>query len=163
MVPDIFKRLLVITFIINAILVSTHEGEFWPFSIFPMFSQAGQPWSRGVVEQVQDEHRPDLWEIKPLEEIEQRVLPLENYGIHEIDFANFISKTTVWDQKRINGLRSTFSIEQYPDQKWMATRVKGFLTDDNEVTIRTYPMLLVTADTTYKNPNIFTDSTAVHE
>lgn len=158
MVSETFKKLLIITLLLNIILVATHEGEFWPFSIFPMFSQAGQPWSRGVVEQVQNEKKADLWDIKPLEEIEQRVLPLQEYGIHEIDFANFISKTTNWNQKRINGLRSTFSIGQYPSQKWMATRVNGYLSEKNEVVIDAYPMLLLTADTTYKNPNFHSES-----
>lgn len=158
-----FKRILFITLLLNVLLVATHQGEFWPFSIFPMFSQAGQPWSRGLVEQVNDKNRSNLWQVKPLKEVEQRVLPLQNYGIHEIDYANFISKTTTWDKERINGLRSTFSMEEHPGQKWLATRVEGYLSEDNEVVIKTYPMLLITSDTTYKNPNLFPDTTAPNE
>ena len=120
-----------------------------------MFSQAGNPWSRGLIEEVQDSSRTDLWEIKPLEEIENRVLTMEDYGIHEIDFANYISKTKVWDDGKLNGLRSTFQIDQYPGKMWMATRVRGYLTENDSVVIETIPMFLFTADTTIKNPNLF--------
>ncbi len=136
-------------------MLATHEGEFWPFSIYPMFSQAGNPWSRGLVEEVQDTTREDLWDIKPLHEVEDRVLTLKDYGIHEIDFANYISKTKVWDEEKINGLRSTFQIDKYPGKMWMATRVTGYLTEDDSVVIETIPMFLFTADTTIKNPTLF--------
>ena len=149
------KRIIVTVLVINILLVSTHEGEFWPFSIFPMFSQAGKPWSRGVVEDVQDTTRTDLWETKPIAEIENRILPLQQYGIHEIDFANYISKTKTWNQERINGLRSTFQIDQYPGEIWIATRVTGHINEQDSVVIKAIPMFLFTADTTLKNPNLF--------
>lgn len=149
------KKILFITLILNIVLVSTHKGEFWPFSIFPMFSVAGEPWSRGVVEQIEDINRPNLWKIKPLKLIEERILPLQDYGIHPIDYANYVSKTKVWDEEKINGLRSTFQIDHYEDKMWMAHRVKGFLNKNKEVVMHTYPLFLFTADTTYKNPHSF--------
>ncbi|SMO42798.1 hypothetical protein [Fodinibius sediminis] len=152
---DTYKRIIAVVLLLNILLVATHEGEFWPFSIFPMFSQAGQPWSRGVVENVQDTTRADLWQTKPIEEISNRILPLEDYGIHEIDFANYISKTRNWDRPKINGLRSTFQIDEYPGEQWMPTRVVGAINDEGSVVIRAIPMFLFTADTTYKNPNLF--------
>lgn len=150
-----YKRIIAIVLLLNALLVATHEGEFWPFSIYPMFSQAGNPWSRGVVENVQDTTRADLWQTKPIEEINNRILPLEDYGIHEIDFANYISKTKNWNTKKINGLRSTFQIDNYPGQMWMATRVTGSIDDQGSVVIKAIPMFLFTADSTYSNPNLF--------
>ncbi len=143
------------TLLINILLVATHLGEFWPFSIFPMFSQAGKEWSRGVVEQVEDSSRADLWETKSISEIENRILPLKDYGIHEIDFANFITKTKVWNEKRLNGMRSTFQIDQYPGEMWLATRVRGYMDERDSVVIEAIPMFLFTADTTIKNPHLF--------
>lgn len=151
------KRIIAGILLVNILLVSTHEGEFWPFSIFPMFSQAGKPWSRGVVEQVTDTTRADLWQTKPISVIEDRILPLKKYGIHEIDFANYVSKTKTWDKKKINGLRTTFQIDRYPGQMWMATRVAGYIDEQDSVIIQAIPMFLFTADTTIKNPLIFTD------
>lgn len=151
------KKILLYVFLVNVLLVATHEGEFWPFSIFPMFSQAGNEWSRGVIEEVNDSSRADLWITKPIEELEGRILPLKDYDIHEIDFANFINKTKVWDKKRLNGLRTTFQIEQYPGKMWLATRVRGFMNEEDSVVIETIPMFLFTADTTIKNPNLFSE------
>lgn len=150
-----YKRIIAVILVLNILLVATHEGEFWPFSIYPMFSQAGKPWSRGVVENVQDTSRTNLWETKPIGEISNRILPLEKYGIHEIDFANYISKTKNWDAKKINGLRSTFQIDDHPGEMWLATRVTGSLNENGTVIIKAIPMFLFTADSTYKNPNLF--------
>lgn len=152
------KKIILYTFLINCVLVATHLGEFWPFSVFPMFSQAGNPWSRGVIERVDDPGRADLWQTKPLTEIEDRVLPLKDYGIHEIDFANYISKTKVWDDKKLNGLRSTFQIDLYPGEMWLATRVTGRLNENDSVIIESIPMFLFTADTTIRNPYLFPEA-----
>jgi hypothetical protein len=149
------KRTLLVVFLINAILVSTHKGEFWPFSIFPMFSQAGNPWSRGVVIEVDDMNREDLWEIKSLSSIDDRVVALSEHGIDDIDYANFISKTKNWDEERIQALRNLFQIEQQGDAKWLASRVTGYLTEQDSVVVKVIPMFLVTSDTTYKNPDLF--------
>lgn len=142
--------------LVNIVLVATHDGEFWPFSIYPMFSQAGRQWSRGVIEQVEDTSAINLWETKPLAEIEDRVLPLKKYNIHEIDFANYINKTEIWTEERLFGLRNTFGINNYKDQKWMVTRVTGYLVGDS-VAIDAIPLFLYTADTTIKNPHLFSD------
>ena len=149
------KRIIGVVLLVNILLVSTHLGEFWPFSIFPMFSQAGKPWSRGVVENVQDTTRANLWDTKPISEIEDRVLPLQKYGIHSIDYANYISKTKEWTPKKINGLRTTFQIEEHPGQMWMATRVTGYINEQDSVIIQAIPMFLFTPDTTFKNPRLF--------
>ena len=45
-------RITLISFIIYGALVATHEGEYWPFSIYPMFSKAGNPWTRAIVRDV---------------------------------------------------------------------------------------------------------------
>ena len=149
------KLLLIAAFLVNVLLVSTHKGEFWPFSIFPMFSQAGNPWSRGVVENVENPDRPDLWDTKPLQSISDRVVPLSEHGINDIDYANFISKTEDWNRKRIQALRDMFQIEQREKEMWLATRVRGRLTEEASVGVAAIPMFLLTPDTTYKNPNIF--------
>lgn len=151
------KKILFWVMLVNILLVASHEGEFWPFSIFPMFSQAGNEWSRGVVEQVSDSTRADLWQTKSIKEIEGRILPLKDYGIHEIDFANYITKTKVWNEKRLNGMRSTFQIDQYPGEMWLATKVQGYMNEEDSVVIEAIPMFLFTADTTIKNPKLFSE------
>ncbi|MDR8390589.1 hypothetical protein NC796_05530 [Aliifodinibius sp. S!AR15-10] len=151
----IFQRLLFISFFCYAALVSTHKGEFWPFTIYPMFSQAGQPWSRGVVVHIDDKNNPQIWQVKPLDEVKDNVVSLADHNIDDIDYANYISKTRDWNQERIQGLRDVFGIGERPGEQWMATRVTGRMTESDSVVIKAIPMFLFTADTTYKNPNLF--------
>src|SRR5262245_41465505 len=44
----------------HALLAATHGGEFWPFSIYPMFSQAGRSWARALVVEAQPNDLPQL-------------------------------------------------------------------------------------------------------
>lgn len=37
--------------VVYGLLVAIHLGEFWPFSIYPMFSQTGNPWT-GAAERI---------------------------------------------------------------------------------------------------------------
>lgn len=152
-------KILIIIFVVQAILLATHKGEFWPFSIFPMFSEAGQPWSRGLVTNVEVQSVQDsssVWDVKSLDDVEDQAVPLRSHGIHPIDYANFISKTTDWNHKRVQALRTTFQMEQKEDEVWMANRVTGSLTENDSVTVQVIPMFLFTRDTTYKNPQLLT-------
>ncbi len=151
-----YKRILLSVLAINALLVSTHEGEFWPFSIFPMFSQGGHPWTRGVVQEL-DTITPDVWDVKPLEEVRPGVISLDAHGIDQIDYANFMSKTKVWDQKRLRALAGMLQASKNISggKYWLLTRVEGFLTEEDSVVVNAIPMFLVSADTLIKNPNIF--------
>lgn len=152
-----YKFILLATLAVNVVLVATHEGEFWPFSIFPMFSQAGNPWSRGVVQKIEDHKDPSIWNTKSISEIENRVLSLDSIGVDAIDYANFVSKTKNWNQKRIKALRNLLNVGEYPNAKWMATRVRGYLTEDDSVVVEAIPLFLFTKDTTYQNPRLFTE------
>jgi len=46
------RRALAGALVVGAALVATHRGEFWPFSIYPMFSRAGRPFTRSVVREL---------------------------------------------------------------------------------------------------------------
>lgn len=150
-----FRKILVSVLLINFLLVATHKGEFWPFSIFPMFSKAGNPWTRAIVQQIDDPESGDIWSVKPLHEVAERVVGIEEYGVDPIDYANFVSKTTDWNEKRIRALRTHLGIDSMEGRQWMVTKVHGYLTDDDSVVVNTQPLFLFTSDTTYKNPNLF--------
>lgn len=152
-----YKFILLVTLIINTLLVATHKGEFWPFSIFPMFSQAGNEWSRGLVQTVDHIDEPTIWNKKSILAIEDRVLSLDSIGVDAIDYANFISKTKEWNPKRIKALRDLLDINNYSEAKWMITRVNGYLNQKDSVIVEATPLLLFTEDTTYLNPHIFSN------
>jgi hypothetical protein len=73
--------------VLYGVLVATHKGEFWPFSIFPMFSQAGGEWSRAVVREVPREEAPTDWEPLLQTELPGEPLALTDYGLRH-DLAN---------------------------------------------------------------------------
>lgn len=147
------RRTLFITLGIYALLVGTHQGEFWPFSIFPMFSQAGQPWTRAVVRQVPDQ-TPDesFWQSVTLTDLLGEPLPLEDQGINQNDVANFISKTPVWDEQRLRGLRRLVERPRF-SKSLLVYRVRGQL-NQNAVETTAMPLILFTPDTTFTAPSL---------
>lgn len=150
-----YKKILLWVLIVNFLLVSTHKGEFWPFSIFPMFSQAGNPWARAVVEQVDNMPQQKLWNSRTLHELNNGVVALNEYGIDTIDYANFVSKTDDWNPKRVQALRDLLDIENIGNQKWMITKVEGHLTKNDSVVVNSTPLFVFTPDTTLYNPSVF--------
>ncbi|MDZ7773417.1 MAG: hypothetical protein U5K31_11860 [Balneolaceae bacterium] len=149
------KKILGGAMLINILLISTHLGEFWPFSIFPMFSQAGNPWTRATVERVENPSEEELWQSRTLPELNGKAVGLYRQGVDPIDYANFVGKTTEWNQKRINALRELLGARDLGDQRWMIHRVRGYLAEGDSVVVESTPLFLFTADSTIKNPNLF--------
>lgn len=147
-------KILGIILVFYAALVATHEGEFWPFSIYPMFSQAGNPWTRAIVLDVTDLPDDEIWNPKPLSEISADPVPVGSYGVDQIDFSNFVSKTANWTESRRNALRSMFGAEKIGTDRWMASKAQGKLVSEDSVVVIIQPFLLITADSVYTNPHL---------
>ena len=47
-----FRRLALALLGVCTLLLASQRGEFWPFSIFPMFSRGGRSWTRTLVRDV---------------------------------------------------------------------------------------------------------------
>lgn len=140
-------KVLGVLFLVHAILVSTHEGEFWPFSIYPMFSQAGNPWARAMVLDVSDLEDSELWleHEYPLSS-DERVVSLRTLGIDQIDYSNFVVRTTDWTESRQRALHSMFGAETLKGKRWMVSIVRGELAGDDKVISRVEPLILLTKD-----------------
>jgi hypothetical protein len=138
-----------------ALLVATHRGEFWPFSIYPMFSQAGNPWTRSLVREVPRGTDPDTvdWGTVPLEEVPGSAYPLAPRGINQNDVANYVSKTEQWTDKRIRGLRSLFAKNRELSNPLLVLKMRGKLRG-GEVTVTATPMLLFTPDRSFLRPSL---------
>ena len=147
-------KVIGITLLIYAVLVAPHEGEFWPFSIYPMFSQAGNPWTRAMVLDVTDKPADEIWEMHALEDRTADAVPVGHYGVDQIDFSNFVSKTENWTEQRRNALITMFGADEIQDQQWMVSKVKGELVGQDSVAIRIVPFIKITADDTELNPNL---------
>ena len=133
--------------LVYAFLVATHEGEFWPFSIYPMFSQAGNPWARAMILDVSELKDSEIWNEQeyPLPSDED-VVSLRSLGIDQIDYSNFVVRTTDWTDSRQLALYSMFGAEPLRNKKWMVVIVRGALTKNNTVESTIEPIILLTED-----------------
>jgi hypothetical protein len=137
--------------VVYALLVATHLGEFWPFSIYPMFSQAGNPWSRSIVRQVPPDDAV-RWDEVRLDELPGEDFQMVANGINQNDVANYLSKTDRWTETRIRGFRSIFSRHSF-DTALLVYNVRGSLQNDT-VDIEATPIMQLRTDTTLFHPDI---------
>ncbi|MEX0770887.1 MAG: hypothetical protein WD035_09150 [Balneolaceae bacterium] len=148
-------KILFGTLLVYALLVATHLGEFWPLSIYPMFSQAGNPWSRAIVYEADPADTEIQWATIHEEELPDRVFPLDNIGLNTNDLANLLSKNTDWSRRRIQSIRRYFG-DYLQGQSLVIYRVRGKYEDEGgeNVVIEFTPYFYLMPDTTYVNPQL---------
>lgn len=148
-------RLLLSLLLVYAVLVSTHLGEFWPFSIFPMFSKAGNPWTRALVREVPPSDTLRWEAVYELDKLPGEPFAMNQVGINTNDLANFVSKNKQWSRDKIGGMRSYFR-SRLDDQAFIVYKVQGRLSSagGDSVIVEYMPLLLMKPDTTLVNPNI---------
>ncbi len=145
-------KILAGVFVVYGILVASHKGEFWPFSIYPMFSKAGQPWTRAIVRDVSNTPDDVRWQTTQLDSIRGDAVALRTTGVDQIDFSNFVSKTDNWTEKRKQALITMFDPSNIGDETWMIHKVNGRLIGKDSVTVEAVPFLMVTRDSVFTNP-----------
>ena len=147
-------KVIGVSLLVYALLVAPHEGEFWPFSIYPMFSQAGNPWTRAMVLDVTTKPDAKLWEKQSLVSRDSDVVPVLDYGVDQIDFSNFVIKTQNWTPSRREALKEMFGASSISDERWMVSKVRGELIGRDSVSIEITSFIMLTPDSTYLNPNL---------
>ncbi|HAH51303.1 MAG TPA: hypothetical protein DCL80_08560 [Balneola sp.] len=147
-------KITLISLLFYSLLVATHEGEYWPFSIYPMFSKAGNPWTRALVRDVSNTNPDELWETTTLDNLNGNPVSMKSIGVDQIDYSNFVSKTKEWDEKRILALRNMLGERYLITQDWMIFKVHGKMIGNDSVVVETVPILLFKSDTTLFNPNL---------
>lgn len=155
--PSFSKRgmkVIGVSLLVYALLVAPHQGEFWPFSIYPMFSQAGNPWTRAMVLDVTDKPDAELWEPQPLDDRDSDVVAVSDYGVDQIDYSNFVVKTRDWTPSRRQALKEMFGTSAISGERWMVSKVRGELIGRDSVSIEITPFIMLTPDSTYLNPNL---------
>lgn len=132
--------------LVYALTVATHLGEFWPFSIYPMFSQAGNPWSRSLVREVAPDDSVS-WDTVSLDALPGQPYGVASGGVDAIDLANFVSKTNVWDTDRVAALKLMLLAD--PPRvplDLLVFRVRARLTETDSVAILATPYVRVGTD-----------------
>ncbi|GIV58806.1 MAG: hypothetical protein KatS3mg042_1719 [Rhodothermaceae bacterium] len=146
-------RITATTLVVYILLTATHLGEFWPFSIYPMFSRGGHPWVRAVVRELPPDATPPSWQaVTSLSALAGTPYPLGPAGINQNDIANFVSKSSRWDDRRIQGLRKVFG-SALADRALLLYRTEGRLRGDS-VVVTYQPFLLLAPDTTLFHPSL---------
>jgi hypothetical protein len=110
-----------------ASLVGTHGGEFWPFSVFPMFSKAGRPWARAVVranpagfteEEIAATYSPAA--------LPGTAVALVEHGIPQNDLSSLAQRAERWGATELETARQLFG--SLPcEQPLLLLRVRGAL------------------------------------
>lgn len=142
------------TLLVFAVLVATHLGEFWPFSIYPMFSRGGRTWTRALVRDVANVPDSLVWQTTDFNNLTGKPVVLPEYGVDQIDYSNFMSKTKEWDAKRVQALRNMFKEENLKGNKWLTMKVSGHLEGKDSVVIEALPFWLLSEDSSFRNPNL---------
>lgn len=147
-------RLVGVVLVAYTLLVSTHLGEFWPFSIYPMFSQAGVPWTRSLVRELPSDFDPSVvdWRSTSLDSLSGKAYPLVPQNINQNDVANYLSKAGEWTEERVAGLRGMFTKGRTLQNPLLLYRARGEL-DGDSVSVSLTPVMLLAPDTTYLNPD----------
>ena len=147
-------RAIGITFLVYALLVATHLGEFWPFSIYPMFSQAGNPWSRAIVLDVTDSASNLSWDSVDKSNLPGPAIAVTDYGVDPIDLANFVSKTESWDDARVSGLRSMFRANDLEGRSLLVMRARGEMNEQDSVLVYFEPYVVLNNTGAVLNPDL---------
>lgn len=88
-----------------ATLAATHGGEFWPFSVFPMFSVAGRPWVRALVRRHEDTRLEARYS---LEALPGAPFALADHGIPQNDLSSLIQRAEHWGPAELEALSQLF-------------------------------------------------------
>ena len=142
-------------FLAVAILLSTHLGEFWPFSIYPMFSKAGKVWERSLVRDVTNTPEHIIWQtFQNRDQLPGISFAMDEISINQNDVSNYLQKAGIWDERKIRGMRHLFRSELQEDNL-LLYKVNGHFTENRDSVIITYtPFMLMKSDTTIFNPNL---------
>ena len=146
-------RILVGTLLVYGVLVATHLGEFWPFTIYPMFSQGGQPWSRVVVRDVAASPDAIQWRPSSVSTLPGQPFPLAKHGISPIDLANFVSKSERWDSARVAGLKQMF-YDQLEERSLLVMRVNGRIDESDSVRVEFVPYVFLNLEHATLHPRL---------
>lgn len=110
---------------VYTVSVATHLGEFWPFSIFPMFSQAGKPWVRALMVDITDAAEPPGWGPYTLTDLPGVPYAGRSVGVSANDLAKFAKLTDNWTEERIKALRELYASPLAERRELMLLRARG--------------------------------------
>jgi hypothetical protein len=137
-------------------LVLTHRGEFWPFSVFPMYSTGRSAWSRPVLREVSGAG-PAPWQVVDLAHLPGRPFSLFEAGVQRAALRRAFRTPWEWEAEGIASLRSLVGEEGIRGRRLLLFDVRGTLAAVDGVDVECVPLALFTEEATLVNP-AFRDS-----
>jgi len=135
-------------------VLATHHGEFWPLSIYPMFSAAGKPWTRALAREVTGISEAELWSPRNFpEDLPGKPVLMHTLGVSQNDFSLMMKDTKLWDAAAELRLRKFFG-EFLTSHNVLVFRVTGTLDQDGKMRLNTQPFVLLTRERTLFNPDL---------
>lgn len=157
-------RLLLVVLSVYGLLVATHDGEFWPFSVYQMFSSAGRPWTRMLIRDVPSIPPATLrWTPEDMADLSGRPFAMREHGVPQNDVAAYVVQTAQWTPARGEGLRAMLGYETASERVLAVYRIEGSLAQDGAVAVTCTPVLYLTPDTLLVNPHFDADETSKGE
>ena len=145
------KKTLWILILFYVSLVATHRGEFWPMSIFPMFSQTNITWEKVFVQIVENFEFNENQYSYDLGSLPGKPFRLDNTSISQNDLSNYIQRTENWDKGEIMHIRNYFK-DYLAEQDLLIIQAKNVLENrKEEFKIKYHPYIYLSSDTTIIN------------
>jgi hypothetical protein len=140
-------------------LTATHKGEFWPFSIYPVFSQGAHPWDYAVVRGVNLNSKGPVWTKKTVKQLRGDLIGLNHLGLTQTKLSVFLDQKWPPNETKIQLLRKYFK-NKLSDKNILIYKVHGQRTGKKSSFAMTNctPLILLKQDTTLLNTNYYHSS-----
>jgi hypothetical protein len=147
------KYILATVMVFYVFVVAIHKGEFWPFSIYPMFSKAPQIVSKTLVRRVNSEYKQS-WNVYTKEQdLPGTRYILEEAGIDQNDLSTFVQKTEMWDSINVENISQLLSNNQN-NIHLVLYEVHIELANSKKLEFKFFPLMSLYPDSTVLNPNL---------
>lgn len=140
-----------VTFAVYVVTVASHLGEFFPFSIYPMFSQAGKPWTRALMVEVEPS-TSDAWGPWTLQDLPGAPFVNDSIGVNTNDLSKFIQLTDDWTDERVATLRKLYAPALADGRSLLLLRGQGKLVGEDEVAIAMTGLIRIDPEQSVVNP-----------
>ncbi len=144
---------LLVVFCSYAALTATHGDEFWPFSIYQMFSSAVRPWTRALAREVPVSSLDDLWQPVSLTDLPGRPVALKKLGAPQNDFSAFVRQSPRWTPSQRKKLQALLGYRSSDGYALVIYRVDGTPGPRGAMVVCT-PVLLVHSESVSVNPSL---------
>lgn len=119
-------------------------------SVFPMFSQAGRPWARVIVREL-NATEPLSWDtLQTPTALPGRPFPLNETDLDPVDLADFVMRTDLWEAPRRQALQRLFGAA-LEGRHLLIVQVRSF-PSSNGIQLYYIPLPVLTTDTIQVHP-----------